>query len=126
MAKTDHHENAVLNTARGTALAAWTPYVAIFVAVTDAEAGTITEVSGGGYARVAATFGAPTAGAMANSAEVALATAASDLGTGTHFGLFDDPTAGNLRYVTALGSSFAYNTGVTPRFAIGALDVTED
>ena len=123
MAKTNFHELAVLNTARGTNLTAWTPYVALFTAVTDAEAGTVTEVA---VTRILATFGAPAAaGSMTNSGTVTFAAAGSNLGTVTHFGLFDAVSGGNLRYVGALSSSFAYNTGVQPSFAVGALTVSE-
>jgi hypothetical protein len=127
MAKTDFHENAILNTARGTALTAWDPYVAFFTAVADAEAGTITEVAAGdGYARELGSFSAPSAGAMSNDGELAFGEATADKGTCTHFGLFDAVTGGNLRYVAPLDAPFDYDIGVLPRFAAGALDVTED
>lgn len=48
---------------RNTALTSpTTVYVALFTAVSDAEAGTGTEVSGGAYARQAVTFAAPSNG----------------------------------------------------------------
>jgi len=43
-------------------------YLALFTAVSDAEAGVGTEVSTGGYARQAVAFGAATDGAGSNSA----------------------------------------------------------
>ncbi len=130
MAKTNYLEDAILNfwlrADPDTITAPATVYVALFTAVANAETASVTEVTGGGYARVAATFTDPAGdGATSNSAEVAFAEASSNLGTVTHFGIYDASSGGNALYIAALSSSFAYNTGVLPRFAAGALDVTE-
>jgi len=45
-------------------------YVALFTAVTDAEAGTGTEVAQGNYARQPVPFAAPTNGGGGNSGDV--------------------------------------------------------
>jgi hypothetical protein len=45
----------------------------------------------------------------------------------THFGIGEDPTgAGDLLYSGALTASLAVSNGITPEFAVGDVDVTED
>lgn len=106
---------------------AWTSpttvYLALFTAVTDAEAGTGTEVSTGGYARQAITFGAHSNGAVSNSSPVAFTASGANYGTVTHSGIFDDPTAGNaLSIIKAMAASRVVNDGDTLTFAIGDID----
>lgn len=102
-----------------------TVYVALFTAVSDAEAGTGTEVSGGSYARQAVTFGAHSNGTVQNSATVTFPTATADWGTITHFGIFDASSGGNpLTALKALAASKVVNTGDTASFAAGALQLT--
>lgn len=78
-----------------------TVYAGLLTAVTDAEAGTVTEASYGAYARVAVTFGAPGSGVggrqTTNTGAVTFA-AKSDAGTATikAVGVYDASTAGNL------------------------------
>ena len=65
-------ENALINaTFRNTAYtSSATVYVALYTAVTDAEAGTGTEVANSAsYARTAVTFGAPSNGVISNSSD---------------------------------------------------------
>ena len=100
-----------------------TVYLALFTAVTDAEAGTGTEVSGNGYARQAVTFGAPTNGAGSNSADVEFPEATGAWGTVTHAGLFDASSAGNaLTAIKALAASRDVQSGDVLRFPAGDLD----
>lgn len=100
-------------------------FVGLFTAVTNAEAGTGTEVSGGAYARVDVTslFGASTDGAGSNSGAVTFPAPTANWGTVTHFGIFDASTGGNpvtaLRPLTA--SRVINNGDAAPSFAIGAL-----
>lgn len=102
-----------------------TVYLALFTAVTDAEAGTGTEVAGGSYARTAITFGAPSNGAIANSGDVTFPTASADWGTVTHAAIFDASSSGNaLTALTALAASKAVGNGDTLKFAAGDIDVT--
>jgi hypothetical protein len=100
-------------------------FVGLFTAVTNAEAGTGTEVTGGSYARVDVTgaLGAPTDGAGSNTAAVTFAAPTANWGTVTHFGLFDASTAGNpVTALKALTASRVINNGdAAPSFAIGAL-----
>lgn len=130
MSKTNYLEAALLNhILRNTAYASPAAvYVSLFTAVTSEEAGTITEVAlGDGYARVAGVFADPAGvGVTSNSVETLFGEATDDLGTVTHFGIHDAAAGGNLLYVGALDTPFDYDTGVQPRFPIGALDITED
>lgn len=122
----NYAENAIVNHVfRNTALTSpTTVYVALFTAVSDAEAGTGTEVTGGSYARTAVTFGAPSNGVSINSL-VTFPTATASWGTVTHFGVFDDLTAGNaLTIIKALTASKAVGDGDTATFAATALSLT--
>lgn len=126
-ALTDYLENAILNhTLRNvpyTAPAA--VYVGLFTAA-PGETGGGTEVSGGGYTRVQATFGAPSNGACSNSAEVLFPKATASWGTVTHFAIFDAATAGNMLYYGALAVAQTVNVDTTVTFEIGTLTVSLD
>ncbi len=109
--------------------AAYTPPATVYVALYTAapsDSGGGTEVSGGSYARTAATFGAASGGAIANSGAVTFPQASASWGTVTHFGIFDASSAGNLLAWAALTASKAVGSGDTAEFAIGDLDVTLD
>lgn len=103
-------------------------YLALFTAVTSAEAGTGTEVTGGSYARVNTTslIGAPTDGVGSNTGAITFAAPTANWGTVTHFGIFDASTGGNA--VTALkvlaASRIINNGDAAPSFAIGDLDLS--
>lgn len=125
-AKSHYLDNAVLNhVLRNTALSSpATVYVGLFtVAPTPSTSG--TEVSGGSYARVAATFGAPALGVLSNSAPVAFPTATLNWGTVVAVGVFDALSGGNLLYFGALTTSKAVDNGDTASFAAAALSITE-
>jgi len=125
-AKSHYLDNAVLNhVLRNSALASsLTVYVALFtVAPTPSTAG--TEVSGGSYARVAATFGVPALGVSTNSAPVAFPTATAGWGTVVAVAIFDALAAGNMLYFGTLSMSKAVDNGDTASFAATALSITE-
>lgn len=126
MSKTNTHEDAVLNTARGVALAAWTPYVALFTG-DPGEAGSVAaECAAVDYAREAAVFAAPSGGSMANSTAVDYGIATSDWGNLTHFGVMDAVSGGTMRYKGALTTAKHPTNGDPVSFAIGALVISED
>jgi len=118
-------ENALINaTLRNTAYTSpSTVYVGLFTS-DPTDAGSGTEVSGGSYARVAVTFGAPSNGASTNSAAVEFPQATGDWGTITHIGILDALTSGNLLYHTALDNSKVIQTGDIFKIATGNLSVT--
>lgn len=99
-----------------------TVYLALFTAVTDAEAGTGTECAATGYARQAVAFGASTNGAGANSGIVTFGPL-TGTGTITHAALMDASTAGNcLTIIKALAASKTYQDGDSIQFAVGDID----
>lgn len=104
-----------------------TVYIAAFTAVTNAEAGTGTEVSGAGYTRVAVTFSQSTggAGATSNPGIVAFPTATANYPAQvTHAGIFDAPSGGNcLLKLKALTTPRTVLSGQTLRFPVGDIDV---
>lgn len=110
-----------------------TLYVALFTAVTDGEAGTVTEVSGGSYARVGVTASLSNwadatgnNGTTSNVNVITFPTASADWGTVTHFGIYDAPTAGNLLIYAALTASRSITNGSTASFAANSLTVQLD
>lgn len=101
------------------------------LSVGDPDAGG-TEVSGGGYARIAipvadAQWAAPiTVGAnevITNLNQISMGTASAGWGTVTHFMLFDALTSGNMILSGPLGTSRAVLTGDPVVIAVGALAI---
>lgn len=118
-------ENALINaTLRNTSYTSpTTVYVGLYTTdPTDADTG--TEVSGGSYARVAVTFGAPSDGVSTNSAAVEFPQATGSWGTVGWIGIEDSLTGGNLLYHTALDASKTIDSGDIFKIAIGSLSVT--
>ncbi|MBA7580220.1 hypothetical protein ES708_22111 [subsurface metagenome] len=107
-----------------------TVYVALYtIAPTDAGGG--TEVSGGGYARVAVTnnatnWPAAAGGAKSNGTPITFPQATADWGTVVAFAILDAPTAGNFLYWADLTESRPIVTGITAIFLVGAINLTED
>ncbi len=118
-------ENALINaTLRNTA---YTPAATVYVGLytsdpTDANTG--TEVSGASYARVAATFGAPSDGASSNTAAIEFAQATTEWGTVGWIGILDASTSGNLLYHSPLDAAKLIEIGDVFKIAIGNLTVT--
>jgi hypothetical protein len=116
---------AVLNWVKGTTMPAAPAavYVALFNGdPTDAGSGgteVTTTIRTAG--RVAATFGAVSSKAIANSALVDFGNAAGTASV-THFAVFDAASAGNMLGSNALSSgSGSITSGTATNFAIGAL-----
>lgn len=143
-AKTDYLENKLIDHVfRGQN---YTPpatlHIGLFtVAPTDAVGG--TEVSGGGYARVAVTSslanwagtqsaGSTTAsngtsGTTSNNAAITFPAPTANWGTVVAFGIFDAATGGNLLVYANLTVNKTINNGdAAPSFAPGALTFQED
>lgn len=118
-------ENALINgTLRNTA---YTPAATVYVGLytsdpTDANTG--TEVDGASYARVAATFGAPSDGASSNTAAIEFAQATTEWGTVGWIGILDASTSGNLLYHSPLDATKLIEIGDVFKIAIGNLTVT--
>lgn len=100
-----------------------TVYVALYTSDPgETDAG--TEVSGGSYARQAATFGAPSNGVTTTSADLTYPVATANWGTITHVGIRDALTAGNLLFYGALDASKTINSGDQFKILAGNLTVT--
>jgi len=105
----------------------YTPPAAVYLAlytVAPTDAGGGTQVSGGGYARQAVTFGAASGGAISNTSAVAFTASGANFGTVVAVGIFDASTAGNLLAWKAITSA-VINDGDTLNFPIGDIDVTQ-
>jgi hypothetical protein len=130
--KSDYLENKVLDLLLGAVsyTVPTTVYIGLYtVAPTDAGGG--TEVSGGGYARVAVTNNTtnfPTAsnGSKSNGTTINFPTATADWGTVVAVGIFDASTAGNLLFWANLTTSKVVQNGDTAQFASGSLTFSED
>lgn len=107
-------------------------YVALHTADPgEAGTGTTSEATYGSYARVAvARSGAGwtvSGNAVSNAAAITFPTASSGTNTITHFSIVKETSGASvILYKGALSASLAVSTGITPSFAIGELDVTED
>ncbi len=109
--------------------AAGSLYIALVTTTpTDSAAGTAATYTG--YARVAVArsgAGWTIAGNnCSNAAAITFGACTAGSSTVTHFEIFTAVTGGDRLYWGALDSSLAITTGITPEFAIGALDVNED
>jgi hypothetical protein len=124
-ALSNYLENALINgTLRATNYTApATVYVGLFTS-DPTDAGSGTEVSGNGYARKSATFGAPSNGASVTSADIQFDQATGSWGTIGWFGILDASTSGNLLYHGALTTSKTIDTGDVFKIAAGSLTVT--
>jgi hypothetical protein len=100
-----------------------THYLALFTAVADGETGSVTEVSGGGYARQTVAF-TTSGNTTSNNAAVEFPTATANYGTVTHVGVYDASTSGNLMAYAALSSNKTIETGDVFRVPSGDLDIT--
>lgn len=108
--------------------AAYTPAAAVYLGLFTAapsDAGGGTEVSTGGYAREAITFGAASGGAISNTSAVEFTASGGNFGTITHVGIFDAATTGNLLAWKAI-TNVTINDGDTLNFPIGDIDVALD
>ena len=120
----NYAENALVNhLLRNSALTSpTTVYLALFTAVSDAEAGTGTEVAVTGYARQAVAFDTPSNGVTQNT-NVEDFGPLDGSGTVTHAGIFDAASGGNaLTALKALAASKTWAAGDTIRFAAGDID----
>jgi hypothetical protein len=107
-------------------------YVSLHTANPD-ETGnqTSNETSYGSYARVAvARSGAGwtvSGNAVSNAAAITFPTCSSGTPTITHFAVGTASSGtGKILYKGALSASLAVSNGITPSFATGDLDITED
>lgn len=116
--------------------AASSPLTSLYVSLHTADPGetgdqTTSEATYTSYARVAVARSGSgwtvSANAVENAAAIAFPAATGGTNTITHFGVGTASSgAGKLLYKGALSASLAVSAGITPQFAAGALDITED
>jgi hypothetical protein len=144
MSKGDTFENDLLKLIfNATAIAniadnaATSPLTNLYVSLHTADVGETgnqetNEATYTSYARVAVArttsgWTAATAGATDNVAAIEFPECTGGSNTITHFAVGTAASGtGKVLYKGQLTSSLAVSTGITPSFAIGALDVTED
>lgn len=124
-ALSDYLENEILDHILGTG--AYTMPSSVYVGLStgsfvDDNSG--TELSGSGYARKVASFGAASSGTASNDAAIEFPAATGSWGTITHFGIFDASTSGNLLIHGALTSSKVIESGDILKVAVGDMDIT--
>lgn len=110
-----------------------TVYLALYDIPIDAEEDLLsaTEVSGGGYARLAITNNNtnwPTAvsGEKSNGAALAFPTASGDWGDVAGWAIYDAASGGNLLFVGTLSTPRTVLNGDTINFPIGSVSITCD
>jgi hypothetical protein len=104
-------------------------YVALCTAApTDASTGsTITEPSGGAYARtVMNAWNTASGGSTANTNAITFPTATASWGTVTHYAICDASTGGNVLAWGALDTSRLISADDVAEFAAGAITVNLD
>jgi len=124
-AMSDYLENEILDHILGTG--SYTIETAVYVGLATAsfnDDNSGTELTGNGYARVAATFNAAASGTADNSAAVEFSAATSSWGTVSHFGLFDAASSGNLLIHGAFTTAKLIDTGDILKISAGDLDIT--
>jgi len=133
--KSNYLENAILDGVLGGPAFALPTDVHIALstaAYSDASTGSsMTEVAGGGYARVAVTnnatnWPAAASGSKSNGTVVSFPVASASWGTIISFYICDAATAGNVLYGGDLTVQRSVAAGDTASFAVGVLVVTED
>lgn len=128
-AASDFTENLALNwiLTSGAAVRPTNRFVGLYTAATGLEANAPTaEVTGGAYARQAATFATATAGSSSNSATVTFPVATANWGTVTHVAVTDAATGGNVLFWGPVTSAKTIETGDTFQIASGNLTITLD
>lgn len=126
---TNYAENKIVDALiRGQALGApATWYIGLLSAAADPEAGTLTELSGGSYARVAVTASLAnfagtqgagttvastgTGGLTSNNASITFPAPTANWGVATHMGWFDAASGGNAWIVCPLTTPKTINSG---------------
>ncbi|HSH45796.1 MAG TPA: hypothetical protein VK966_08065 [Longimicrobiales bacterium] len=100
-------------------------YVAALTAVSDGAAGTVTEATGGAYARQAINFAAASGRSKVSAADITFPEATTDHGNVVAWGIYDAEEDGNLKHVIELDTPITYNTGYQPVISTGDIGVSE-
>jgi len=126
-AMSDYLENKVLDHILATT--SYTAPATVYVGLSTGSFGddnSGVELSGSGYARIAASFGAAASGTASNDAAIEFSAATGDWGTVSHFGIFDASTTGNLLIHGSFTASKVIATGDILKVATGDMDISAD
>ena len=126
-AMSNYLENEILDHILGTG--AYTMPSAVYIGLSTGSFGddnSGTELSGSGYARVAATFNAAASGTADNASAIQFAAATGSWGSVSHFGIFDASTAGNLLIHGAFEQAKTIASGDILKIDAGDLDISAD
>ena len=100
-------------------------YVGLYTADTGLEANTPSaEVSGGSYARKAATFSAAASGSSATSATITFDTATANWGTITHVAVTDAVSGGNILFWGSVTAAKTIEISDTFQISAGNLTIS--
>jgi hypothetical protein len=100
-------------------------FVAALTVITSGAAGTVTEASGGNYARQAISFAAAASRSKPSNAEIDFGESDFDHGDIVGWGIYTAVTAGTLKHVITLQTPIPYDIGFQPKIASGDLSITE-
>ena len=123
----NYMEEKIVEVLRGTTFTApANTYLALFTAVADGEAGTVTEASYTNYARQEATWTAISSGQTKNAATITFPANGNvaDSVTITHIGVYDNSSGGNLLLYSDLTTSKTLAPGDVLSFAGNAIVFT--
>ena len=126
-AMSNYLENEILDHMLGTG--SYTMPSAVYVGLSTGSFGddnSGTELSGSGYARVAATFNAAASGTADNASAIQFAAATGSWGSVSHFGIFDNSSGGNLLIHGAFESAKTIESGDILKIDAGDLDISAD
>ncbi len=126
-AMSDYLENEILDHILGTG--SYTMPSAVYIGLSTGSFGdgnTGTELSGSGYARVAATFNAASSGTADNASAIQFAAATGSWGSVSHFGIFDASSSGNLLMHGAFTAAKTIASGDILKIDAGDLDISAD
>jgi len=126
-AKSNYLENKILDHVLGTT--AYTAPAQVYLSLhytSPGEANTGTEVSTGGYARIAVDFNAASSGSATGPVVDTEFTASGATWTNIgFFGIYDASSAGNLLYYGALSAVKTIADGDSIRFVADSITITE-
>lgn len=125
-AASDYLENKLLD--HSLATTAYTAPSGVYVSLHTGSPGDANdganEISGGSYARQAATFGSASAGSASTSATITFPAATASWGTISHIGIYDASSSGNLLFHGAVTTSKAIESGDTFQISSGNLTIS--
>jgi hypothetical protein len=100
-------------------------FVAALTAVADGAAGSVTEATGGTYARQAINFAAAASRSKASAADITFPVASANHGNIVAWGVYSAVSGGTLVHVKMLVTPITFNIGYQPVIASGTLTVAE-